>query len=180
VVPLSTIRSVAEHRVNETITAAKVLLVKPDGSAVAEMPTVVALGIARENGLDLVEVGPGVVPTVKILSYSKMRYEQSVKDRAARKTRSQTVVKEMKFRPQIDVHDFETKVGHIRKFLKDGHKVKVTVMFKGRQQGRPEGGVKILQQLVETLNGVAYLEGPLVQDGRDLFATFIPGVKITK
>ncbi|MEY4311234.1 MAG: hypothetical protein RLZZ571_4 [Actinomycetota bacterium] len=134
-----------------------------------------ALRLALEADLDLVEVAPESKPPVcKIMDYGKFKYEAAVKAREARKNQVNTVIKEMKLRPKIEAHDYETKKGHVERFLSQGDKVKVTIMFRGREQSRPEFGYKLLQRLAEDLGEIATVESAPLQDGRNMTMVLAP------
>ena len=123
-------------------------LVGPNGEQVGIVAIGDALRLAQEADLDLVEVAPMARPPVcKLMDYGKFKYETAQKAREARKNQVNTVIKEMKLRPKIDPHDYETKKGHVVRFLKQGDKVKITIMFRGREQSRPELGFRLLQRL---------------------------------
>ena len=125
-------------------------LVGPNGEQVGIVRIEDALRLAQESDLDLVEVAPMARPPVaKLMDYGKFKYESAMKDREARKNQAHTIIKEMKLRPKIDQHDYETKKGHVVRFLKAGDKVKITIMFRGREQSRPELGFRLLQKLAE-------------------------------
>jgi translation initiation factor IF-3 len=141
--PIST-----ETRVNERIRVPEVRLIGPGGEQVGIVRIEDALRVAADADLDLVEVAPDAKPPVcKIMDYGKYKYETAQKARESRKNQQQTVVKEQKLRPKIDPHDYETKKGHVVRFLEAGSKVKVTIMFRGREQSRPELGYRLLQRL---------------------------------
>ncbi|CAB4779017.1 unannotated protein [freshwater metagenome] len=134
-----------------------------------------ALGLALEADLDLVEVAPDAQPPVcKIMDFGKYKYEAAQKAREARKNQTHIVVKEMKLRPKIDSHDYETKKGHVIRFLKSGDKVKITIMFRGREQSRPELGYKLLQRLAEDVADIAFIEFAPKQDGRNMVMVLGP------
>jgi translation initiation factor IF-3 len=144
----------------------EVRLVGPNGEQVGIVPIADALELAQEADLDLVEVAPMARPPVcKLMDYGKFKYETAQKAREARKNQTHTVIKEMKLRPKIDPHDYETKKGHVVRFLKAGDKVKITIMFRGREQSRPELGFRLLQRLAEDVTG-ARLRRVLAQAGR--------------
>jgi translation initiation factor IF-3 len=131
-----------------------------------------------EADLDLVEVAPEAKPPVcKIMDYGKFKYEAAVKAREARKNQVNTVIKEMKLRPKIDQHDYETKKGHIERFLSQGDKVKITIMFRGREQSRPELGYKLLQKLATDIGESAIIESSPLQDGRNMTMVLAPARK---
>ena len=137
-----------------------------------------ALRLAMEADLDLVEVAPEAKPPVcKIMDYGKFKYEAAVKAREARKNQVNTVIKEMKLRPKIDQHDYETKKGHIERFLSQGDKVKITIMFRGREQSRPELGYKLLQKLATDIGESAVIESSPLQDGRNMTMVLAPARK---
>jgi len=137
-----------------------------------------ALRLAIEADLDLVEVAPEAKPPVcKIMDYGKFKYEAAVKAREARKNQVNTVIKEMKLRPKIDQHDYETKKGHIERFLSQGDKVKITIMFRGREQSRPELGYKLLQKLATDIGESAVIESSPLQDGRNMTMVLAPARK---
>ena len=137
-------------RINEEITARTCRPIDADGSQLGLSGVNDAMKRAREHGLDLVEIAPNAEPPVcKILDYSKFKYEQARKAKAARKNQVKIEVKEMKFRPKIDVGDYETKKGHVLRFLKKGARVKITIMFRGREMAHPEQGRIVLDRLAE-------------------------------
>ena len=147
----------------------KVRLIGADGEQVGIVSTDDAREMAREAELDLVEVAPGAKPPVaRLLDYSKYRYEQEQKLKQARKHQTQVNVREIKLRPKIAVHDYNTKKGHVTRFLKHGDKVKVTIMFRGREQSRPEMGVRLLQRLAEDVAELGFVESMPKQDGRNM------------
>jgi len=134
-----------------------------------------ALRIADEQGFDLVEIAPTADPPVcKIMDYGKFKYEQSMKDKAARKNQSKVEIKEMKFRPKVDKHDYETKKKHILRFLDAGAKVKVTIMFRGREMAHPELGLNILERLAGELGELAIIETQPKLEGRNMHMLLAP------
>ena len=140
-----------EPRINERIRVPEVRLVGPNGEQVGIVALGDALRLAQESDLDLVEVAPTARPPVcKLMDYGKFKYESALKARESRKNQAQTVIKEIKLRPKIDPHDYGTKKGHVERFLRQGDKVKVTIMFRGREQSRPELGFRLLQRLAAT------------------------------
>ena len=144
-------------------------LVGPAGEQIGILRIEDALRLAVEADLDLVEVAPDSKPPVcKIMDYGKFKYEAAVKAREARKNQVNTVIKEMKLRPKIDQHDYETKRGHIERFLSQGDKVKITIMFRGREQSRPELGYRLLQRLAQDIGEAAIVESSPLQDGRNM------------
>ncbi|NUS73678.1 MAG: translation initiation factor IF-3 [Corynebacteriales bacterium] len=172
-----------ELRVNDQIRAPQVRLVGPEGEQVGIVSITEALRLARDTDLDLVEVAATARPPVcKLMDYGKFKYETAQKAREARRNQSQTVIKEMKLRPKIDKHDYETKKGHIVRFLKAGDKVKVTIMFRGREQSRPELGFRLLKRLAEDITELGFVESAPKQDGRNMImvvAPHRPGAKPT-
>jgi translation initiation factor IF-3 len=134
-----------------------------------------ALQLAADVDLDLVEVAPMARPPVcKLMDFGKFKYESALKAREARRNQQQTVIKEMKLRPKIDSHDYETKKGHVVRFLKAGDKVKVTIMFRGREQSRPELGFRLLRKLEEEVAEVGFVESSAKQDGRNMIMVLAP------
>ena len=168
----------AEARINERIRVPEVRLVGPSGEQVGIVRTDDARKLAYEADLDLVEVAPNAKPPVaKIMDYGKFKYEQDQKAREARKNQQQTVVKEQKFRPKIDEHDYQTKKGNVERFLEKGNKVKVTIMFRGREQSRPELGYRLLERLAEDIGELGVVESRPKQDGRNMTMVFGPARK---
>ena len=156
-------------RVNERIRVPEVRVIGEDGNQIGVMRTDDALRMAQERDLDLVEVAPEARPPVtRILDYSKYRYEQAQKQKQARKHQQQITVREIKFRPKIAEHDYATKKGHVERFLRHKDKVKVTIMFRGREVTHPERGVMILDRLAEDLEDLAVVEQRPIQDGRNM------------
>jgi len=137
-----------------------------------------ALRLAQEADLDLVEVAPTARPPVcKLMDYGKFKYENAQKAREARRNQTNTVIKEMKLRPKIDAHDYETKKGHVVRFLRQGDKVKITIMFRGREQHRPELGFRLLQRLAEDVEELGFVESSPKQDGRNMIMVLGPHKK---
>ncbi|MEW6554950.1 MAG: translation initiation factor IF-3 [Actinomycetota bacterium] len=162
-------------RVNEGIRAREVRLVGPDGNQIGIKPIEEALAMAEELDLDLVEVAPQAQPPVcKIMDYGKYRYEQTVKMKEARKKQSVVTYKEMKLRPKIDRHDYEIKRKHIERFLNAGSKVKVTIMFRGREMSHTELGRNLLEQLAEELAELGTVESMPKLDGRNMQMIMAP------
>jgi translation initiation factor IF-3 len=161
--------------VNEQIRAREVRLVGPEGEQVGIVPLERALQLAADVDLDLVEVAPMARPPVcKLMDFGKFKYESDIKAREARRNQQQTVIKEMKLRPKIDPHDYETKKGHVVRFLKAGDKVKVTIMFRGREQSRPELGYRLLRRLESEISDLGYVEAAPKQDGRNMIMVLAP------
>jgi translation initiation factor IF-3 len=150
-------------------------VVGADGEQLGVMDTQAALRIAGNADLDLVEVAPLARPPVaKMMDYSKYKYEQAIKAKEARRKQNLVVLKEMKMRPKIDDHDYETKKGHVERFLKQGHKVKVTIMFRGREMAHTELGRRLLERLATDIMEIAQVDSPARQDGRNMIAVFSP------
>ncbi|WP_139978790.1 translation initiation factor IF-3 [Nocardioides litoris] len=171
--PIST-----ELRINDRIRVAEVRLVGPSGETVGIVPTADALRLAQEADLDLVEIAPMARPPVcKLMDYGKFKYENAQKAREARRNQTNVIIKEMKLRPKIDAHDYETKKGHVVRFLKAGDKVKITIMFRGREQHRPELGFRLLQRLAEDVTELGFVESSPKQDGRNMIMVLGPHKK---
>ena len=167
-------------RINERIRLSPVRLIDDKGEQVGVVAVDEALRMARERGLDLVEVSGTTRPIVcKIMDYGRFRYEQEKKAREAKKQQHQIAIKEVKFRPNINVHDFETKVGLARKFLKQGKHVKITIMFRMREMRRPENGYELLRRVRESLKDEAKVdrEPSRELEGRDLTMVLRPQKK---
>jgi translation initiation factor IF-3 len=162
-------------RINERIRVPEVRLIDENGEQVGVIPTEEALERAREKDLDLVEVAPNSKPPVtRILDYSKYKYEQEQKAKAARKHQQQTNIREIKLRPKIAQHDYETKRGHVERFLKQQDKVKVTIMFRGREQSHPERGRMLLDRLFQDVSELATIEQEPLQEGRNMHMLLAP------
>ncbi len=162
-------------RINERIRVPEVRLIGSDGQQVGVVPTETALEQAREADLDLVEVAPDARPPVaRLLDYSKYKYEQEQKAKAARKHQQQVNIREIKLRPKIADHDYHTKKGHVERFLRQADKVKVTIMFRGREQAHPERGRALLQRLFEDLEVEATIEQHPLQEGRNMHMLLAP------
>jgi translation initiation factor IF-3 len=147
-----------QTRINEAIRVPRVRLVDSDGSQVGIRPTAEALD----------------PPVCRVMDYGKYKYEQEQKAKTARKHQSQIQVKEIKFRPKIGVHDYETKKGHVKRFLNARAKVKVTIMFRGREQSHPERGRDLLMRLAEDVKELGTIESPPIQDGRNMVMVLAP------
>ena len=166
-------------RINERIRVPKVRLIGADGEQLGILDTPEALKRAQEADLDLVEVAPGSKPPVtRLLDYSQYKYEQEQKQKAARKHQQQVNVREIKLRPKIAVHDYETKKGHVERFLRQRNKVKITIMFRGREQAHPERGRNLLQRLFEDLDGLAVIESEPLQEGRNMSMMLAPSKEV--
>ncbi|MEX0429218.1 translation initiation factor IF-3 [Nocardioides sp. DS6] len=167
-----------ELRINDRIRVSEVRLVGPNGETVGIVPTADALRLAQEADLDLVEIAPqGKPPVCKLMDYGKFKYENAQKAREARRNQTNVIIKEMKLRPKIDQHDYETKKGHVVRFLKAGDKVKITIMFRGREQHRPELGFRLLQKLAEDVQDLGFVESAPKQDGRNMTMVLGPHKK---
>ncbi|HEX2102661.1 MAG TPA: translation initiation factor IF-3 [Solirubrobacteraceae bacterium] len=156
-------------RINERIRVPEVRVIGEDGKQIGVMRTDEALRYAQERDLDLVEVAPDARPPVtRILDYSKYKYEQAQKQKAARKHQQQITIREIKFRPKIAQNDYDTKKGHVIRFLKRKDKVKITIMFRGREVTHPERGQQLLERLAEELQDLAVVEQRPNLDGRNM------------
>ena len=161
--------TISDPRINERIRVPEVRLVGPNGEQVGIVRVEDALRLAAEADLDLVEVAPTAKPPVcKLMDFGKYKYEAAVKARESRKNQVNTVLKEVRFRLKIDKHDYETKTGHAKKFLSQGDKVKAIIQFRGREQQRPELGIKLLQQFAEDVAELGAVESQPRQDGRNM------------
>jgi translation initiation factor IF-3 len=160
---------------NERIRSPQVRLVGADGEQIGVVASQEALRMARELDLDLVEVAPQANPPVcRIMDYGKFKYERDIRQKEARKKQSRTELKEIKFRPKIDSHDYGTKKGHVERFLRGGHKVKVTIMFRGREMTHTDLGRKILDRLVGDLGEMVTVESMPKQEGRNMIMVISP------
>ncbi|MEI6867700.1 MAG: translation initiation factor IF-3 [Actinomycetes bacterium] len=167
-----------EPRINDRIRTPEVRLIGFDGEQIGVVDIDTALRMAEEVGLDLVEIAPEAKPPVcKVMDFGKYKYEIAQKAREARQNQTHIVVKEMRLRPKIEPHDYETKRSHIEKFLKSGDKVKVTIQFRGREQARPEIGYRLLMKLSESLSEIAFVEFAPKQEGRNMTMVLGPVVK---
>jgi translation initiation factor IF-3 len=157
----------------------EVRLVGEDGKQIGVVKTSEALAYAQERDLDLVEVAPDARPPVcRVLDYSKYKYEQAQKQKAARKHQQQITIREIKFRPKIAQNDYDTKKGHVRRFLKGKDRVKVTIMFRGREVTHPERGTALLDKLATELADVAIVEQTPLQDGRNMTMMLAPSKSV--
>jgi translation initiation factor IF-3 len=164
-----------ETRINERIRVREVRLVGEDGNQIGVIPTEKALAYARERDLDLVEVAADARPPVcRVLDYSKYKYEQEQKAKAARKHQKQVNVREIKLRPKIADNDYETKKNHVVRFLEGDDRVKVTIMFRGREQTHPERGVALLMRLAEDVSELGVIDQRPIQDGRNMTMLLSP------
>jgi translation initiation factor IF-3 len=165
----------SDTRINDRIRVPEVRLVGPNGEQVGIVRIEDALRLAQEADLDLVEVAPQARPPVcKLMDFGKFKYESAQKARESRRNQQLTVIKEQKLRPKIDQHDYETKKGHVSRFLSAGNKVKVTIMFRGREQSRPELGFRLLQKLADEVSELGYVESSPKQDGRNMIMVLAP------
>jgi len=161
--------STAEPRINDRIRVAQIRLINYDGEQVGVVDTEKALVMADEVGLDLVEIAPDANPPVcKIMDFGKYKYEMAQKAREQRQNQTHIVVKEIRLRPKIETHDYETKRNQVLKFIGAGDKVKVTIQFRGREQSRPELGYNLLQRLAEDVSEIANVEFAPKQEGRNM------------
>ncbi len=164
-----------QTRVNERIRVPEVRVIDDEGNQIGVMKTPEALNFAQERDLDLVEVAPEARPPVcRVLDYSKYKYEQAQKLKQARKHQQQITVREIKFRPKIAQHDYDTKKHHVERFLKHKDKVKVTIMFRGREVTHPERGTAILDRLAEELSELGVVEQRPMQEGRNMTMMMAP------
>jgi len=164
-----------ETRTNERIRAREVLLIAEDGEQLGVKSLPEALTIARERELDLVEVAPNASPPVcRIMDFKRHEYEEQQRRKESRRKSTQVVIKEMKFRPKIDIHDYTTKMRHVERFLGEGNKVKLTIMFRGREMAHPELGLRILERIADEVSGIAIVESAPRQDGRNMTMVLHP------
>ena len=164
-----------ETRINDRIRSREVRLIDENGGQMGVVALPDALAAARERELDLVEVAPDANPPVcRIMDHNRHKYEEQQRKKESRKKATQVVVKEMKFRPKIDVHDYTTKMRHVERFLAEGHKVKLTIMFRGREMAHPELGLRILERIAEEVNEIAMVESSPRQDGRNMTMVLHP------
>lgn len=164
-----------ELRINEEIRCKEVRLIDDAGEQRGVMAPRDAMKIAAEKGLDLVEIAPNANPPVcRIMDYGKYKYEQSKREKEAKKNQKTISVKEVKLRPSIEDHDFMTKARNAAKFLADGDKVKVTIMFRGREITHPELGQELCERFAEELSGVAKVEKPAKVEGRNMIMILAP------
>lgn len=168
-------------KVNREIRAQKVRVINHLGEQVGVLSLQEALAMAEEQGLDLVEIVPGSNPPVcKIINFGKFRYDQSKREKESKKAQHQIKVKEIKLKPNIDIHDLETKTRHAREFLMDGNKVKITCTFRGREMMHPEHGEKVVKQICQELEDISTSESPAKMMGRMLLVVLAPSGKKKK
>jgi translation initiation factor IF-3 len=161
--------------VNRRIRVPQVRVIGADGGQLGVLDTSEALRIAEEGGLDLVEVSPKAMPPVcKIMDYGKFKYEDSKKRKDAKKHQSTVTYKEIKFRPKTDAHDLDFKVKHIRRFLSEGNKARLVVIFRGREIVHPETGQAMLKKVVELTSDIAMVEQPPMMEGRRMLMIISP------
>jgi len=164
-----------EPRINDRIRAREVRLIDENGGQMGVTPLPEALATARDRDLDLVEVAPDATPPVcRIMDFRRHQYEEQQRRKESRRKATQVVIKEMKFRPKIDVHDYSTKMRHVKKFLGEGNKVKLTIMFRGREMAHPELGLRILERIAEEVGEIAIVESAPRQDGRNMTMVLHP------
>ena len=160
---------------NRQIRISPVRVISAEGAQLGIMSVDEALAAAESQGLDLVEVAPNArPPVVRIMDYGKFKYEQARKAREARKKQHQIQIKEVKFRPGIEAHDFEFKIRHARRFLEEGNKVKATMMFRGRQMAHPEIGRDVLVRVAQALEDVGRVESEPLLEGRNMTMILAP------
>ena len=165
----------SEHRINEKIRAREVLLIDPDGAQLGVKPLPEAQSIARQLDLDLVEVAPDARPPVcRIMDFNRFKYEAAQRAKESKRRTTSTSIKEMKYRPKIGTGDFDTKTRQVARFLGEGHKVKITIMFRGREMSHPDLGKKILDHVAETVGDVAKVESAPKLDGRNMIMVLAP------
>jgi len=166
---------IKQLRVNERIIAKEVRLVGDKGEQLGIMPLFQAREVAVKQNLDLVEVSPTSAPPVcRLMDYGKFKYEQAKKEQQAKKGQKVSLLREVRLRPKIGIHDFEAKARTAKKLLTDGAKVKVTLMFRGRESTHPEVGWKVLQRMVESLSDVASMERQPIMEGRRMNIILAP------
>ena len=172
---VGTIARSDDTRINGDITATTCRLIGVDGSQLGLFGIRDAQRVADEQGLDLVEIAPNAEPPVcRVMDYGKFKYQQAIKAKQARKNQSRVEVKEMKFRPKIDKGDYETKKGHVLRVLKKGARVKVTIMFRGREMAHPEQGLNVLDRLAEDLKPYATVDSAPKLEGRNMLMVLAP------
>jgi translation initiation factor IF-3 len=167
-----------DARINDRIRAREVLLIGPNREQLGVRPLPEALTLARDQDLDLVEVAPDANPPVcRIMDFNRWVYEQQQRRKESRRKATNVVIKEMKFRPKIDVHDYTTKMRHVERFLEEGNKVKLTIMFRGREMAHPELGLRILERIAEEVSEIASVEAAPRQDGRNMTMVLHPAAR---
>lgn len=170
-----------EHRINERIRVPQVRLIDEEGNQVGIVPTFEALRMARDRGLDLMEISPNAQPPVcKICDYGKFKYEKKKKEHQAKKKQTVIKVKEVQLRPQTEEHDLEYKFKNVRQFLEDGDKAKITIMFRGREIAYADQGYKIMRQLIEMVKDIATVEANPKLEGKKLIMILAPAPSAKK
>jgi translation initiation factor IF-3 len=168
-------------RVNREIRAPKVRVISQTGEQIGVLSLYEALAMAEQDGLDLVEISPGASPPVcKIINYGKFRYDQTKREKESKKSQHQVKIKEVKLKPNIDDHDFETKVRHARDFITKGNKVKVSCVFRGREMAHPEIGQRLIEKFGDDLADIASVESAAKMFGRMLTVVLAPGARKKK
>lgn len=168
-------------KVNREIRAPKVRVISQTGEQIGVLSLYEALAKAEQDGLDLVEIVPGSNPPVcKIMNFGKFRYDQTKREKESKKAQHQVKVKEIKLKPNIDTHDFDTKLRHAREFIVKGNKVKITCTFRGREMAHPEIGEKLVRKMCDDLEEIAMSETPPKMFGRMLSVVLAPGGKKKK
>lgn len=168
------------HRLNESIRVQEIRLISEDGEKEGIVSLQVALARAKAAGMDLVEVAPNASPPVcRIVDYKKLQYEKQRKQKEARKHQRSSETKEVKIRPNIGEHDYETKLGHARAFLMKGHKVKLTLVFRQREMRRYDVGMEVVKRLVEDVKDIATRENPGRGQMRAIIVLLVPSKEIT-
>jgi translation initiation factor IF-3 len=164
-----------DYRINQRIRVPRVLVIDEEGEQLGDMPTEDAITLAQDKGLDLVEVAPAADPPVcRLLDYGKFKYLQTKKEREARKGQKITLLREVRFRPSIGIHDIEAKKRQVKKLLAEGSKVKLTVMFRGREITHQDLGVNLLRKMAESFKDEAKLEKAPSMEGRRMSVTIVP------
>jgi translation initiation factor IF-3 len=164
-----------QTRINEMIRRPEVRVINPDGQQLGIYPIRQALTIAQELGLDLVEINPKADPPVcRIMDYGKFKYEQKKQTNSAKKKQKVIEVKEVKMRPKTDTHDFETKLKHVRRFIEEGNKARLTIRFRGRELAHPDVAARQLDKMVEAVKDIAIVEQPYAMDGRMMTMLIAP------
>ena len=169
------VRGIKEMQINEEITDKEVRLISNDGEQLGIVSAAQAQKLAAEKNLDLVKIAPQAKPPVcKIMDYGKYRFEQSKREKEAKKNQRVIEIKEIRLSPNIDVHDFDTKVGHARKFLSAGNKTKVSIRFRGREMTHTDLGLTIMAQFAEKCADIASVEKPAKLEGRQMLMFLAP------
>ena len=168
-------RIVKEVAINWEIKAPEVRVIDPDGKQMGVLPVKEAIKIAEERGLDLVEVAPNSQPPVcRIMNYGKYKYQQSKRTQEARKHQTVIRIKEVKVRPRTEEHDFQFKLRHVKRFLDEGNKVKISILFRGREIAHPEFGKELLNRFIEAVKDVMVIEQSPRLEGRNMVMILAP------